>query len=183
MLKRYIEGFWARKLTTYQQFFCRPACSKVLSLSDSNQAITFPAGASFHLKTSWIGWIVNSAETLCRGFLCAKFDNVATTFIANQLGQKFFPSQTLFRRSHSYLGAHFLKRSMARLKSKLCWNAILEGSLAQKLTTYKHFFVEQLCKNWCPLGVYTRTHILPRPSFQLNKSLTRMKRNLYWNTI
>ena len=76
-----------------------------------------------------------------------------------------------------------LNKSLTRLKSNLCWNTIasFEREIWQRI---EYFFRLHPRSKFLSLSDCTRTvTLLPRPSIDLNKSLTRLKSNLCWNTI
>ena len=76
-----------------------------------------------------------------------------------------------------------LKKSLTRLKSNLCWNTItsFDGEIRQRI---EYFFRIHPRSKFLSLSDCTWTvTLLPRPSIHLNKSLTRLKSNLRWNTI
>ena len=56
----------------------------------------------------WLGWRAIYVETLHRAFLSGKFDNVSSTFFVYNLGQKFFPPQTVLEQWHSSLDLQFI---------------------------------------------------------------------------
>ena len=62
----------------------------------------------FIWKTTWLGWEAIYVETLYSEFLCAKFDNVLSTFFVYTLDKKFVPSQTVLRQGHSSLDPQFI---------------------------------------------------------------------------
>ena len=76
-----------------------------------------------------------------------------------------------------------LNKSLTRLKSNLFWNTIVkfEREYWQRI---KYFFCIPPSWKTKSLSDSTRTKtLLPRPISHLNKSLTRLKSNLFWNTI
>ena len=72
-----------------------------------------------------------------------------------------------------------LNKSLTRLKSDLCWNTIA-NFWARNLTTYQlHFSYTTKVKNFFPSDCIRTVTLLPRPSIRLNRSLTRLKCDLY----
>ena len=77
-----------------------------------------------------------------------------------------------------------LNKSLTRLKSILCWNSIQQVFERENWQRIEYFFRVPPRSKILSLSDCTRTlTILPRPSFHLNKSLTRLRGNLCWNTI
>ena len=78
----------------------------------------------FIWKSPWLVWKAICVETIYSEFLSAKFDNVSSTFIVYQLGQKFFPPQTLLEQWHSSLDRQFIW-----ISPWLLWKAIYVETL------------------------------------------------------
>ena len=131
----------------------------------------------------WLGWKAIYVETLHSAFLSAKFDNVSSTFFVYHLGQNFFPSDctrtvTLLPRPSIHLN-----KSMTRLKSDLCWNTIQSVFEREIWQSIEYFFCIPLMSKILSLSDCTQTvTILPTPSIHMNKSLIRLKSDLFWNT-
>ena len=139
----------------------------------------------FNWISPWLGWKPIYVETLYSEFFSAKFDNVSSTFFVYLLGQKLFLYQTVLGQWNSSLELQFNWTS-----PWLGWKEIYVETL------YSRFFEREL---WQRIEYFFR--ILPRskilslsdwnrtvkfllwPWIQLNKSLTRLKTNLRWNTI
>ena len=122
----------------------------------------------------------------CSEFLSAKFDNVSSTFLIYNLEQKIFSCQTVLGQWVTLLprASNHLNKSLTRLKSSLCWNTIYRVFEREIWQRIDHFFRIPPRSKIPSLSDCTRTvTLLPRPSFHLNKSLTRLKSNLRWNTI
>ena len=138
----------------------------------------------FNWISPWLGWKAIYVETLYRTFLSAKFDNVSSIFFVYHLGQTFFPPQTVLGQWHSALDPQFIW-----ISPWLGWNAIYVETLYSAFLSAKFdnvsstFFVYHLGQKFF-LSDCTRTvTLLARPSIHLNKSLTRLKSDLCWNTI
>ena len=133
----------------------------------------------------WLGWKAIYVETLYSDFLSAKFDNVSSTFFVYHLGQKFFHCQTVLGPWHSSLDPQFIW-----ISPWLGWKAIYVETLYSDFLSAKFdnvsstfFCIPPRSKILSlPDCTWTLT-LLSRPSIHLNKSLTRLKSNLCWNTI
>ena len=116
--------------------------------------------------------------------LSAKFDNLFSTFF------RIPPRSTIIFLSHCTRAVtlfprlwNHLKKSLTRLKSNLCWNTIA-SFWARNLKTYRVLLRIHPRSKFLSLSDCTRTvTLLSRRSIDLNKSLTRLKSNLCWNTI
>ena len=133
----------------------------------------------------WLGWKAIYVETLYSDFLSAKFDNISSTFFVYHLGQKFFHCQTVLGPLHSSLDPQFIW-----ISPWLGWKAIYVETLYSDFLSAKFdnvsstFFCIPPRSKILSLPDCTRTlTLLSRPSIHLNKSLTRLKSNLCWNTI
>ena len=132
----------------------------------------------------WLGWKAIYVETLYSEFLSAKFDNVPSTFFVYHLSQKFFPSHTVLGQWHSSLDPQFIW-----ISPWLGWKAIYVETLYNEFECEiwqrtEYFFRIHLSSKILSLSDFTRAvTLLPRPSIVLNKSLTRLKSNLCWNTL
>ena len=132
----------------------------------------------------WLGWKAIHVETLYSEFLSAKFHDVSSTFFVYHLGQKFFPPQTLLGQWHSSLNPQF-----SWINPWLGWKAIyfehwiatIERKIWQRINYF--FRVPPRSKILSPSDCTLKVKLLPRPSIHLNKSLTRLKSDLCWNTI
>ena len=77
-----------------------------------------------------------------------------------------------------------LNKSLTRLKSDLCWNTKNSEFWARNLTTYQVLsFLYHIGQKFSPSDCTRTRTLLPRPSIHLSKSLTRLKSDLFWNTI
>ena len=160
--------------------------SKILSLSDcTRRTVTLSLDPQFIWISPWLGWKAIYIETLYNEFLSAKYDNVSSTFFVFYQGQKFFPSQTVLGQWHSSLDPQFIWKT-----TWLVWEAIYVETLYSEFLRAKFDNVSSFLlytiefKNYFFLSDCTWAVILlPRPSVHLNKSLTRLKSNLCWNTI
>ena len=141
-------------------------------------------GPQFIWNRPWLSWKAIYVETLYSEFLRAKFDNLSRTFFVYHLGQKLFLSQTVLGQWHSSLDPQFIW-----ISPWLGWKAIFFETLYSEFLSPKFdnvsriFFILSRSKIIL-LSEFTRAvTFLLRPSIHLNKSLTRLKSNLCWNTI
>ena len=77
-----------------------------------------------------------------------------------------------------------LNKSLTRFKSDLCWNTIylfFEREIWQRIESF--FRIPPRSKILYPSDCTRTVTLLLRPSIHLNKSLTRFKSDLCWNTI
>ena len=99
----------------------------------------------------WLGWKPIYVETLYSEFFSAKFDNVSSTFFVYNLGQKFFPSQTVLGHWHSCLDPQFIW-----ISPWLGWKAIYVETLYSEFLSAKFdnvsstFFVYHLGQKFFP---------------------------------
>ena len=106
----------------------------------------------------WLGWKAIYVETLYSEFLSAKFDNVSSTFFVYQLGQKFFPPQTVLGKWRSSLDPHFIW-----ISPWLGWKAIYVETLYSEFLSAKFdnvsstFVVYHLGQKFFPLKLYSDT--------------------------
>ena len=80
--------------------------------------------------------------------------------------------------------SNHLNKSLTRLKSNLCWNTIyrvFEREIWQRIEYF--FCMNPRSKNFSLSDYNWAMALLPRSSIHLNRSLTRLKSNLCWNTI
>ena len=185
MLKHYIASFWARNLTTYRVFFfVYHRGQKLFSSQTVFEQWQSSLDLQFNWKSPWLGWKAIYVQTLYSGFLSAKFDNVSSTFFVHHLGQKFFPSQIVLKQWHSSLDPQFIW-----ISPWLGWKAIYVETLYSEFLSAKFDNVSSIflynieVKNSFPVRLYQTVTLLPRSSIHLNKSLTRMKSKLCWDTI
>ena len=105
----------------------------------------------FIWKSPWLGWEAIYVETLYSEFLCAKFDNVSSTFFIYALDQKFVPSQTVLGQVHYSLDPQLIWISLWQ-----CWKAIYLETLYSEFLRAKFdnvsstFFVNTLGQNFFP---------------------------------
>ena len=131
----------------------------------------------------WLGWKAIYVETLYIEFLSAKFDNVSCNFSYTPSIKIFSLSDCTWTVTLLPRLSNHLKKSLTRLKSNLCWKTIA-SFWARNLTTYRVIFRIHPRSKFFSLSDCTWTvTLLPRPSIHLNRSLTRLKSNLRWNTI
>ena len=131
----------------------------------------------------WLGWKAVYVETLYSEFLSGKFNNLFSTFFVYHLGQQLISSHTTRAMTLLPRFSNHSKNSLTRLKCKLCWNTI-SSFWARNLTTYRVLFRIHLRSKILSLPDCTwAVTLVPRPSINLNKSLTRLKSNLCWNTV
>ena len=187
MLKHYIARFWARNLTTYRVLFCMPPRSKKFFPPQNVLGHWHSSlDPQFIWINPWLGWKAIYVETLYSAFLSAKFDNVSSTFFVYHLGQKLSPPQTALGQGqwHSSPDPQFIW-----ISPWLGWKAIYVETLYSAFLSAKFdnvsstFFVYHLGQKLSPpqtaLG---QRHSSLDPQF-MNKSLTRLKSDLCWNTI
>ena len=121
----------------------------------------------------------------CSEYLSAKFENVSSTFFIYNLEQEILPSQNVL--GHWYAS---IEPQIIWISPWLGWKAIYVETL------YIEFLSAKLDKVSSPFfcihpgskivsvsdcnGAMT---LLPRTSIHLNRSLTRLKSNLCWNTV
>ena len=179
-IKRVFEReIWRR----IEYFFPIPPRSKILSLSDGNRTVTLPLDPQLIWISPLQGWKAIYFETLYSEFLSGKFDNVSSNFFLNHLGQKFFPSQTVLGQWHSSLDPQFIW-----ISPWLDWKAIYFETLYSEFLSGKfdnvssNFFLNHLGQKFFPSQTVLEPLHSPRPSVDLNKSFTRLKSNLCWNT-
>ena len=138
----------------------------------------------FIWKRHWLGWIAIYVETLYSAFLRAKFDNVSIFLCIPSRSKIIFLSDwtravTLLPRPSIHLN-----RSLARLKSKLCWNTIQRVSEREIWQRIEYFFRIHPRSRILSLSDCTPAMtLLLRPSIHLKKTLTRLKSNICWNAI
>ena len=135
--------------------------------------------------SSWLGWKPIYVETLYSEFFSAKFDNVSSTFFVYQLSQKIFHSQPVLGPWHSSLEPQIIS-----ISSWLGWKPIYVETLYSEFFSAKFdnvsstfFRIPPRSKKFSLSDCTQTATLLPRPSIHLNKSLTRLKSNLCWNTI
>ena len=109
-------------------------------------------------------------------FIGAKFDNDTSTFFVGNPEQFFFLFQNLIGRINSYSSNHFIWTS-PWLDWKTFFLKLLtdtfEGKNWQRL---EYFFHRQPRSKTLSISEPTRMHtLLLKPSFHLNKSMTRLK--------
>ena len=113
--------------------------------------MTFLPRPQFIWNRPWLGWKAIYVETLYSEFLSAKFDNVSSTFFVYNLGQKFFPSQTVLGHWHSCLDPQFIW-----INPWLGWKAIYVETLYSEFLSAKFdnvsstFFVYHLGQKFFP---------------------------------
>ena len=185
MLKHYIARFLARNLKTYRVlFFLYHLVQKFLPPQTVLGQWHFSLDPQFIWISPWLGWKAIYVETLYSAFLSAKFDNVSNNFLICHLCQKLFHSQTVLRQWHSSLDTQFIW-----ISPWLGWKAIYVETLYSAFLSeiwkrIEYFFCIPPRSKITSASHFTRTvTLLTRPSIQLNKSLTRLKRDLCWNTI
>ena len=185
MLKHYIASFWARNFDNVSStFFVYHLGQKFFH----SQTVLRPWHSSldpqFIWISPWLGWKPIYVETLYSEIFIAKFDNVSSTSFVYHLSQKFFHSQTLLGPWHSSLDPQFIW-----ISPWLGWKPIYVETLYSEFyreiwQRIEYFFRIPPRSKILSLSDCTRTvTLLPRPSIHLNKSLTRLKSNLCWNTI
>ena len=186
MLKHYIVvSYSARNLTTYRVvFFVYHLGQKFFH----TQTVLGPWHSSLDTQfiwiSPWLGWKAIYVGTLYSEFFSGKFDNVPSTFFVYHLDQNFFHCQTLLGPWHSFLDPQFIW-----ISPWLGWKAIYVETLYSDFLSAKFdnvsstFFVYHAGQKFSPLRLYSDSDTLPRPSIHLNKSLTRLKSNLCWNTL
>ena len=183
MLKHNIASFEREIWRRIEYFFRIPHRSKILSLSDCNRTVTLPLDPQLIWISPLQGWKAIYFETLYSEFLSGKFDNVSSNFFLNHLGQKFFPSQTVLGHWHSSLDPQFIW-----ISPWLDWKAIYFETLYSEFLSGKfdnvssNFFLNHLGQKFFPSQTVLEPLHSPRPSVDLNKSFTRLKSNLCWNT-
>ena len=184
MLKHYIEFLSAKFDNVPGTFFVYTLDRKVFP----SQTVLGQWHSSFDPQfiwiVPWLGWKAIYVETLYSEFLSAKSDNVSSNFFVYTLDQKFFPSQTVLGQWHSSLHPQFIwKRHWLGWKAKY-FETLYSAFLRAKFDNVSIFLCIPSRSKILSLPDWTRAvTLLPRPSIHLNKSLTRLKSSLCWNTI
>ena len=135
----------------------------------------------------WLGWKAIYVETLYSEFFSAIFDNVSSTFIVYHLGQKVFYHQTERGQWHSSLDPQFIWTSpwqgWKALYVETLYSEFFSAKFDNVAITLYFYRLPPRSKSLLPSDCTRTVKLLPRPSIHFNKSLTRLKSTLCWNTI
>ena len=157
----------------------------MLSLSYCSRTLTLLPRPSIHLNKSLTRLKSNLCwNTIKRVFECKIWQRIEYLFRIHPSSKIRFFSD--FTRAVTLLPrpSIHLNKSLTRLKSNLCWNTIKQVFECEIWQRIEYLFRIHPSSKILSLSDFTRAvTLLPRPSIVLNKSSTRLKSNLCWNTI
>ena len=167
-----------------EPFFCIHPRSKIVSLSNCNGAMTLLPRNSIHLNRSLTRLKNNLCWNTVESFWAQNLTTYRVLFHTQPRTKN--PSLSDCTRTVTLLhrASNHLNKSLTRLKSNLCWNTIyrvFEREIGQRIEP--SFCIHPRSKIFSLPDCNGAMTLLPRSSIHLNRSLTRLKSNLCWNTI
>ena len=183
MLKQSKEDFSAQNWTKYQQIFRPPARSISFPFQIGFRQSKYYVGFHFFQNFPWIGW---------RTINLKRYLEVSLAQILTTCKQFFCRAARSKIRSLSdsiHAVTHLTRPSFDWIIPWLDWKAIFVEILLGRFPSAIFDNVSSIfCKaarqkTLSPSDFIQAVKILPRRSFSLNESMTRLKSNLCWNAI